>query len=142
MSFLIRRLLTHEQLCDLELRVGRPAGGARGHRGLEARAIIATDLADTFISSDLVHTLGLKRIGHSVAAHPLSAESIPCQIVEAELVLRGEEGRIWTFEIDLLVAPRDLSPGLILGMDALEGGELRVHFPERRWSFWVPPEAA
>ena len=133
--FDVRHPIHRQRQCRLQVEVTTPPDLPRRH--IETWAIIDTGSPETLIRKDLVGALGLPPVGVEVLTHPTVTGEVPCGTVSAVVLFRGNDRRVWRWEPILVVAPGTMEPGLILGMNALEGGVFTIDFPAGIWSFRV-----
>lgn len=138
MAFLVRKSIDDSRRCAMRVDVVTPYGILPQGR-VEALAVVDTGSPATLIRADLAARLHLPAMGTASILQASSAARVDCFTTLADLVLLGDEGRVWTFEQPLVVAPDLVDVGLILGMDCFDGGSITIHFVEGWWCFRVPP---
>jgi hypothetical protein len=106
----------------------------------EGLALIDTGSQATMIRPDVASMLGLGLVGVDDVQHPSLEAPVTCPTTYADVTIIGRGDSAWTFDVTPIVAPGLKATPFVLGMDAFEGGELRIDFVVRAWSFRVPPE--
>lgn len=126
-------------MCYLRVEVIPPRGVlAAGPRVV--RAIVDTGAEASVLTDRVASELHLPMEGVDEVTLGF-AEPVTCMVTAADLVFHtmGPRQRhgVYTMRSSLFVARGEFDPDfdLLLGADAWEEGELRIHYPHQRWSF-------
>jgi predicted aspartyl protease len=141
LSFRVSHMINDADQCALQVVVVSPFGIHLPQKTKETWAIMDTGSPATIIDRKVVEEIGLPISDENVPIILASSpEPVECDKTYADLVFKGNDRRSHTFHIDMIIAPGGLRHrGVLLGMDAFEGGRVQIDFTTRMWSFSVPP---
>jgi len=140
LSFRVEREIREGWICGLKVDLKCPPepGATLPLRHIETWAYVDTGSSGSLIRQDLAERLALLQSGVVTLTHAVHEGPAHCLTVHLDVILHGERRSSCALPMDLAMAPGDMEPGVILGMDAFREGVLRIDQPRRCWSFELP----
>lgn len=78
------------------------------------------------MSPALAWGLGLRVAGLIPVRHATTTEPVLCFTSEADIIVLGQDRRVFTIQSSAILAPAEMDYVVIIGMDTLTGGILTV----------------